>query len=197
MADIARELLILGILRRGALSAYDLDRAVHGHAPLYRPLKSGNVYYALDRMAQNGMLLRRSAKTQRGPSPTKTMYRLAAAGEARFQALIRATLTDVQADTATLEVAYVLLGQLPRNDALDLVRERRNALEGHRRRLLRLLGDPAERDGAARIAFGHAFHRARSEQQFLREAAGLLEDPKWTPGWTSDDGPVVDPARML
>jgi len=41
--DPGRELLILGIRRRGPLSAYSLNAAVRGHAPLYRPLKHGNI----------------------------------------------------------------------------------------------------------------------------------------------------------
>jgi DNA-binding PadR family transcriptional regulator len=91
-ADVARELLMLGILRRAPLSAYDVDRAVRGHAPLYRGLKRGNVYHALTRLAEARLLTQRTAKATRGPLATKTIYRLSAPGERHFHALLRTVL---------------------------------------------------------------------------------------------------------
>lgn len=67
----------------------------------------------------------------------------------------------------------------------------------HERRLKRLLGDLEARGGSAFIAHSHSFSRARAEQQFLRDALARLDDAKWTPSWTSDDGPVVDEQRRL
>ncbi len=195
--DATRELLILGILRRAPMSAYHVDRAVHGHAPLYRPLKSGNVYYALDRLALEGFIVERKAKAARGPSRTKSIYRLSTAGEKRFQALLRDTLLDVQAGDATLQVAYVLLGQLARTVAAELLAERHARFVEHERRLNRLLGDIESRGGSAFIAHSHSFNRARAEQRFLRDALTRLKDARWSPSWDFDDGPIVDDKRRL
>lgn len=195
--DVTRELLILGILRRAPMSAYHVDRAVHGHAPLYRPLKRGNVYYALDRLALEGSILERKAKAARGPSRTKSVYRLSAAGEKRFQTLLRDTLFDVQAGDATLQVAYVLLGQLARGVAVELLAARYARFVEHERRLRRLLGDVESRGGAAFIAHSHSFTRARTEQRFLHEMLARLKDAKWSPAWDLDDGPIVDDERRL
>ncbi len=196
-ADATRELLILGILRRAPMSAYHVDRAVHGHSPLYRPLKSGNVYYALDRLALEGLVVERKAKAARGPSRTKSVYRLSAAGERRFRSLLRETLLDVQAGDAALQVAYVLLGQLARRVAAELLAERHARFVEHERRLGRLLGDIESRGGSAFIAHSHSFNRARAEQRFLREALARLDDVKWSPSWELDDGPIVDEKRRL
>ncbi len=179
------------------MSAYHVDRAVHGHAPLHRPLKRGNVYYALDRLAAAGLLSVRRAQAARGPSRTKAVYRLSAAGEKRFAALLRATVLDVQADEAALGVALVLLGQLPRGRTAELLKERHALFVEHERRLHRLLGDVSSRGGSAFIAHGHSFNRARAEQRFLRDALARLEDSTWTPAWVLDDGPVDDEARRL
>ena len=197
MADASRELLILGVLRRSPLSAYDVDRAVHGHAPLYRSLKYGNVYYALKQLALARFVTRREASARRGPAATKAVYRLSALGEKRFRTLLRETLLDVQADDTALEVAFVLLGQFSRDQALELISARRDALAQHERRLKRLLGDMSARSGAAYIGESHAFSRTRAENAFLGASIALLRDPKWSPGWRSDDGPVDDPKRVL
>jgi DNA-binding PadR family transcriptional regulator len=197
MPNIARELLILGLLRRAPLSAYDVDRAVRGHAPLYRTLKRGNVYYALERLAATRMLLRRDAAARRGPSDTKSMYRLSSEGERRFRTLLETTLLDAQADDPALHVAYVLLGQLARAQARELLTKRRAAVAQHERRLGRLLGDESGRDGSAYIGIRYAYQRARAEERFARDSLTLLDDAKWTPAWSADDGPILDPGRRL
>ena len=196
MADVSRELLILGMLRRAPLSAYDVELAVRAHAPLFRPLKRGNIYYTLDRLAEKKLLTRRSVPAQRGPQATKAVYRMAAPGERRFHELLRATLLDVQAPDAALEIAYVLLGQLPRDKSLELVRARHEAVQAHERRLRRLYGDVVKRGGAAYLSANHAFNRVRAEQRFLSESIELLRDGKWSPAWTSDDGPIDADRRL-
>lgn len=192
-----RELLLLGILRRSPLSAYSLDRVVREHAPLYRPFKYGNVYHSVAQLAGKGFLLTRTAKTQRGPQNTKTVFRLSASGERRFQALLKQIILDVQSPDPNLEVAYVLLGQLPRNEAADLLRERFTQVSEQERRLARLVGDIEKRSGGGYLGLSHTAHRLRSETAFLRKSIALLENPKWNPDWVRDDGPIVDPSRKL
>lgn len=195
--DPGRELLLLGILRRGPQSAYSLDRVVRDHAPLYRPFKYGNVYHAVSRMADKGLLLSKSANTRRGPQETKTVFRLSAAGERRFHALLEEIILDVQAADPSLEVAYVLLGQLPRNEALNLLQKRSAQVALQERRLSRLVGDIEKRSGAGYLGLSHTAHRLRGEQTFLRKSIALLENPKWNPDWLRDDGPIVDPSRKV
>jgi DNA-binding PadR family transcriptional regulator len=196
-ADVARELLIFGILRRAPLSAYDVGRAVRGHVALYRGLKHGNTYHALTRLAEAKLLVRRDAAAARGPSATKAVYRLSAAGERHFHALLRSVIVDLQSSDTALEIAYVLLGQFPRDEALRLLDERREAIATHERRLKRLLGDVAKRGGAAYIGQSHALHRAQAERKFLHDAMTLLANPRWEPAWVTDDGPISDPDRRL
>ncbi|HEV2738751.1 MAG TPA: PadR family transcriptional regulator [Candidatus Elarobacter sp.] len=196
MADAGRELLILGILRRAPLSAYDVELAVRAHAPLFRLLKRGNVYYTLERLAAQRFLARRDVPAQRGRLATKAVYRIAAPGERRFRELLRATVLDLQAGDAALEIAYVLLGQLPRDETLALMQARHEAVQSQERRLRRLYGDVVKRGGAAYLSASHAFNRVRAEQRFLAESIALLHDAKWSPSWASDDGPI-DPERRL
>lgn len=196
-SDPGRELLLLGILRRAPQSAYSLDRVVRDHAPLYRPFKYGNVYHAVSQMAGDGLLLSKTAKTRRGPQQAKTVFRLSAAGERRFQTLLKEIILDVQSPDPSLEVAYVLLGQLPRNEALHLLQDRWTQVSQQERRLSRLVGDIEQRSGGGYLGLSHTAHRLRGEQSFLRKSIALLEDPKWNPDWVRDDGPIVDPSRKV
>lgn len=195
--DVGRELLILGLVRRSALSAYSIDRAVRGHSPLYRPLKSGNVYHDVARLATAGFLLSKRAAAARGRSEHKTVFRLSAVGERHFHALLSETIEDVQAPEPAIEIAYVLLGQLPRKRALELLLKRSVRVAEQERRLSRIVGDVRERTGGGFLGLSHTVARLRSERRFLRDSIALLKDPKWQAQWTSNDGPIVDGSRTL
>ncbi len=179
------------------MSAYSLSRVVRAHVPLYRPFKRGNVYHALDRLAEDGLLLRKNAAAARGPRATKTVFRLSAPGDRHFRALLARVVADVQTTDATLEIAYVLLGQLPRQEAVERLSERAKRVAEQERRLPRIVGDVDRRPGASYIALSHARTRLVSERRFLAESIALLKNPRWNPDWIADDGPIADPARKL
>jgi len=192
-----RELFVLGLLRRRPASAYALDKAMREHSPLYRSFKRGNLYSLVERLAAGGLLEREDAAAKRGPHRSKTVYRLSPAGERRFGELLSAVMLDVQADHAALETAIVLLGQLSRERAAELLKQRAENVAAHERRLSRLRGDIRDRSGAAYLSASFALQRLRGERRYLSDAVALLADPKWEPGWVLDDGPVVDATRKI
>ena len=162
-SDPHRELFILGLLRRQPLSAYAVDKIIRDHLPLYRRFRSGNLYQFVERLSQGGLLLRRSVAARRGPRECKVVYRLSSAGEARFRELLRRVIVDVQSSDAALETAFVLLGQLARDEALGLMQDRMREIEAHERRLKRLFGEARERGGAR--AFRGGTRLPSSEQR--------------------------------
>jgi DNA-binding PadR family transcriptional regulator len=196
-ADPRRELFVLGLLRRKPLSAYSLECAMRDHVPLYRSFSRGNIYTFVDKLAAAGLLLRRRAATRRGPRENQWIYRLSSAGQARFRDLLGAVIADPQSSDPALETALVLLGQLRREEAIGLMRERGAQIEAYERRMIRLFGDARRRGASAYFAASHAVHRMRSERRFLKDAEALLRDPKWQPEWVLDDGRVTDASRKL
>jgi DNA-binding PadR family transcriptional regulator len=185
------------LLRRRPLSAYSLDRALRDHVPLYRGFSHGNVYTFVDKLAAGGFLLRRRASTRRGPRESQWIYRLSSAGQARFRELLRDVIADPQSSDPAFETALVLLGQLRRDEALALMRERATEVEAYERRMIRLFGDARRRGASAYFAASHAVYRMRSERRFLKEIEALLCDRKWQPDWVLDDGTITDAARKL
>lgn len=192
-----RELFVLGLLRRGASSAYSIAKAVREHSPLYRSFKRGNLYSLVERLASAGLLERRQARSRRGPRETKTVYRLTADGERRFGELLRAVILDVQAEDPALETALVLLGQLRRDAATQLLAERAELVAAHERRLSRLLGELREKAGSAYLSTSHTLHRLRGERRYLSDTIELLRNPKWQPDWILNDGPIVNAKRKV
>ncbi len=194
--DAGRELLILGILRRGPLSAYDITRSVKMHGPLYRALARGNVYEQLAQLEANGMVVARSEPSKHGPRKTKNVYQLTAGGRRRFDTVISAVFNDPQTPDATFEVACVLLGQFPRDRAQGFLTQRLAALTAHEKRLVRLYGKPEERGGAALLAMTHATDRVRADIAWTKTAIANLRNATWKPAWTVDDEATAQTRRL-
>jgi DNA-binding PadR family transcriptional regulator len=192
-----RELFVLGVLRRNPASAYSIDKAMREHSPLYRSFKRGNLYSFVESLAKTGLLQRGDAESRRGPRKSKAIYRLTPTGERRFIELLRAVLIDVQSEDPALETALVLLGQLPRDRATELLEERATNIAAHERRLSRLLGDMRDRAGSAYLSASHTLHRLRGERRYLSDTIALLHNPRWEPDWVLNDGPVVDRSRKI
>ncbi|HEY2476394.1 MAG TPA: PadR family transcriptional regulator [Candidatus Cybelea sp.] len=187
-ADPHRELFVLGLLRGAESSAYDVDHAMREHVPLYRRFSQGNTYQFVERLAANGLLSRRAAATRRGPREQKWLYALSPDGETRFRELVRGIMTDVQSSDVALETALVLLGQLPRDDALELVIARAGEVERYERRLKRIYGEERGIGRGGAFTRLRIMHRMQSERRYLGEIAGLLRDAKWEPQWIAGDG---------
>ncbi len=194
--DAGRELLILGILRRGPLSAYDITRAVKMHGPLYRALARGNIYEQLAQLEQRGMVIARSETATRGPRKTKTVYLLAPSGRRRFDTVIASVFNDPQIPDATFEVACVLLGQFSRDRARTFLTDRLAALAAHEKRLVRLYGKPEERSGAALLAMTHATSKVQADIAWTKTAISNLRNGKWKPEWISDDEATARSRRL-
>jgi DNA-binding PadR family transcriptional regulator len=181
--DVGRELLILGILRGQPLSAYAVDKTVRVHSPLYRLLNRGNIYHLVHRLADEGFLQRKNAIAKRGPSPSKIVFALSANGEKRFQELLARVMLDAQSPESSLEIAMVLIGELPRARGIALLRERDRELARQERRVRRLFGDLEARSAPGFLAGTHALHALESERTFLRDALRRLQNRRWHPEW--------------
>ena len=183
MMSPARELLMLGMLRRSPRSAYDINVAIKDHSPLYRHLATGNVYYILDALTEKGFLTRHDVKAARGPAKTKAVLRLSAIGESRFQELLASVIRDAQGPDPAFETAIVLLGQISRAKAIDLINERRAELVRQEHRVKRLFGDLKSRSGPGVMANMHALERLKCEQAYAQAILQLLRNRRWHPEW--------------
>lgn len=183
--DADRELLILGVVARAPISAYELNRAVKMHSPLYRTFARGNLYAQLRQLESRKLLARDAAPASRGPRETKTIYRLSAQGKKRFDELLAAVFADIQAPDAAIEVACVLAGRLPRGRALELLKTRLQHVVAQEKRLGRLLGKPEERSAGGQLSMMHTIARLRAEETWLRDSLALVRSAKWQPDWKS------------
>jgi DNA-binding transcriptional ArsR family regulator len=78
---VHKRLLLLGLLRHGPLSGYELNRIVRAHGDLYADLKKANIYYLLTRLAEDGLVEVEVQPGARGRRGERLVYRLTAVGK--------------------------------------------------------------------------------------------------------------------
>lgn len=127
-----KSLLLLGLLRNGPRTGYDLHRIVESHGELYADLKKANIYYLLDRLARDGYLDVETEAGARGPRGERLIYSLNERGRARFHELLEQVLRSYEPVPSSIGAAIVFLPHLPVGTAVRLLEERRERVSRRR-----------------------------------------------------------------
>ncbi|MET7639670.1 PadR family transcriptional regulator [Streptomyces sp. NPDC005438] len=127
----AIRLLVLGAVRQhGRAHGYQVrhDLEFWG-AHEWSNAKPGSIYHALKQLAKQGLLVAHETAPSTVGGPPRTEYELTEEGEREFLRLVRHALTaiDEKPDVLTSGVGFVV--DLPRQEAIDLLRQRVDALE--------------------------------------------------------------------
>ncbi|MFR9726089.1 PadR family transcriptional regulator [Streptomyces sp. MS19] len=125
-------LLVLGAVRQhGRTHGYQVrnDLEFWG-AHEWSNAKPGSIYHALKQMAKEGLLRAHDTAPSPAGGPPRTEYELTPEGDAAYLDLLRAALRahDERIDVLTGAVGFIV--DLPRAEAIALLRERVAALEG-------------------------------------------------------------------
>lgn len=127
----AIRLLVLGAVRRhGRAHGYQVrgDLEMWG-AQEWSSAQPGSIYHALKAMAKQGLLVAHDTAPSEAGGPPRTEYELTEAGEAEYFALLRASLVAHDQKTDVLTAGVGFLVDLPRAEAIALLRQRVAALE--------------------------------------------------------------------
>ena len=172
-----KALLLLGLLRRGPMSGYDLNRVVRSHGPLYADLKKGNIYHLLDRLAGQGHLRVRVEPGAPVPRGERLMYELTPSGREALLDLLRRAITSFEPADTGLASAVVFLTELDQEEAAGLLRRRRDVIRERRSRAaveLGVLGRPL-----SRLAGDHQLALIDAELAWVTDAIALVEGSDW------------------
>ncbi|WP_328385383.1 PadR family transcriptional regulator [Streptomyces sp. NBC_00400] len=127
----AIRLLVLGAVRQhGRAHGYQVRNDLeYWGAHEWSNAKPGSIYHALKQMAKQGLLHAHDIAPSTAGGPPRTEYELTAAGEAEYFALLRAALAqhDQKVDVLSAGIGFVV--DLPRAEAVALLKERVRALE--------------------------------------------------------------------
>ncbi|MGX1804535.1 PadR family transcriptional regulator [Nocardia sp. NPDC055321] len=130
----AIRLLVLGAVRQhGRAHGYQVrnDLEFWG-AHEWSNAKPGSIYHALKQMAKQGLLLAHEVAPSTAGGPPRVEYELTEQGTAEYRALLREALTSYDQKMDMLSAAIGFMVDLPRAEAVALLRERISALEAWR-----------------------------------------------------------------
>jgi DNA-binding PadR family transcriptional regulator len=187
-----KQLMLLGLLQRGPLHGYELHRIVQAHGELYTDLKKANVYYLLDRLAQDGCVEVHAEVGTRGARGERLVYTLTDQGRARFGVLLRDVLRDFEPAHTGLDVAVVFLNRLPPAEAVALLEERHVTITTRRQRSAVELGDVAARGLPGALAADHLLSLIDAELAWLERALVRLREADWVGSGPAPTGPDAE-----
>jgi DNA-binding PadR family transcriptional regulator len=174
---VHKRLLLLGLLRRGPLSGYELHRIVRAHGDLYADMKKANIYYLLERLAGEGLVAVTVEFGTRGRRGERLIYELTQSGRDSLEQLVEDVLLDLSPTESGVAVAVVFMSTLPKRRALRLLRERRRRLIEKRQ----LTASQLSRGGSTlgTIAGDHLLARLDADIQWLERAVEIVSGAKW------------------
>ncbi|MFI6473417.1 PadR family transcriptional regulator [Streptomyces sp. NPDC050516] len=127
-------LLVLGAVRQhGRAHGYQVRNDLeYWGAHEWSNAKPGSIYHALKQMAKQGVLLAHEVAPSTVGGPPRTEYELTDAGREEFFRLLREALASYDQKMDVLSAALGFMVDLPRAEAVALLRDRLAKLAGWR-----------------------------------------------------------------
>ncbi len=148
-----RELLLLGMLRTNEMHGYQINELIEAHLGTSIELKKPTVYKLLGNMLDNGWISYR--EEQEGNYPTRRVYTITLQGEKAFQRILRENLANYRPVSYLNNIGIVYLEALPAEEALSLLRHRRDEVESFRQKID---ADEKHQGGYQRMLSYHLIH---------------------------------------
>ena len=171
-------LLVLGAIhRRGRTYGYQVRADLESWgAHEWANAKSGSIYHALKAMVGEGLLRARDQSSDAG-GPRRTEYELTAKGRAEYRARLRRALAARDARLDLLAAAVGLIDDLPRAEALELLRRRAESMDAWHSSVTAHLprGANLEKWGPVGEVVSLWLHTAQSRAEWTRQLIGRLE----------------------
>ena len=165
------KLLLLGLLHRQQMHGYQLFEYIEGALAACTDLKKPTAYYWLAKMATEGLVTEETY--QDGNRPPRRVYRLTPAGEEAYRALLRQNLARFLPAYFPGDAGLAFASSLPVEDVLDLLRQRRQALQA----ALQEARSAPEHGGSLQWVIEHQVTHLSSELDWLDRLIDRLEHP--------------------
>ncbi|MFB7517467.1 PadR family transcriptional regulator [Streptomyces sp. NPDC056144] len=130
----AIRLLVLGAVRQhGRAHGYQVRGDLeHWGAHEWSHAKPGSIYHALKQLAKQGFLRAHESAPSTAGGPPRVEYELTERGREEYLALLREALTRPDQGRDVLSAGIGFIVDLPRTEAVELLRRRVAALEAWR-----------------------------------------------------------------
>lgn len=167
-----RELLLLGLLRRGDTHGYQLHEFINRYLTFCTDLKKPTAYYLLDKMAASGWIEPTADPTETESNrPPRRVYSLTPEGEEAFQRLLRENLAGHYPASFAGDIGLAFVDLLDPDEARELLNARRAALEAE---MTQAEAAPVH-TGSLQLVVEHQIRHLRAELDWLDEVIARLD----------------------
>ncbi|MBJ7604241.1 MAG: PadR family transcriptional regulator [Candidatus Dormibacteraeota bacterium] len=196
-------LAVMGLLHESPMHPYEVvGHMRRRHLDQHIKLNFGSLYHTFDKLERQGLVEAREVNRE-GRRPERTVYRLTPDGRRRFAERLVRMLRQPEAVYSDFEGALAFLYRLPKEQVVDILRQRADALDaewGETGAQLKWLTDSGlSRLSVVEMEFGQ--DRRQSQAGWCRRLAAEIEsgELEWSAGWKGATSLAVaagDPQRQ-
>ncbi|MFE4717225.1 PadR family transcriptional regulator [Streptomyces sp. NPDC056728] len=180
----AIRLLVLGAVRQhGRAHGYQVRNDLEYWGAHERSnAKPGSIYHALKQMAKQGFLVAHEIAPSTAGGPPRTEYEITDKGTEEFLTLLREALVTYDQKPDILSAALGFIVDLPRREAVELLRRRVDGIEEWRRSVTEYYTpeDGPERLGHIGEIMNFWVHSADTGAEWTRGLIGRIEGGAYT-----------------
>ncbi|MCX5438771.1 PadR family transcriptional regulator [Streptomyces sp. NBC_00569] len=180
----AIRLLVLGAVRQhGRAHGYQVRNDLeYWGAHEWSNAKPGSIYHALKQMAKQGFLVAHEIAPSTAGGPPRTEYEITDKGTEEFLTLLREALVTYDQKPDVLSAALGFIVDLPRREAVGLLRRRVDGIEEWRRAVTEYYTpeDGPERLGHIGEIMNFWVHSADAGAEWTRGLIGRIEGGAYT-----------------
>ncbi|MGW6152806.1 PadR family transcriptional regulator [Streptomyces sp. NPDC055144] len=180
----AIRLLVLGAVRQhGRAHGYQVRNDLeYWGAHEWSNAKPGSIYHALKQMAKQGFLVAHEIAPSTAGGPPRTEYEITDKGTEEFLTLLREALVTYDQKPDVLSAALGFIVDLPRREAVELLRRRVDGIEEWRRAVTEYYTpeDGPERLGHIGEIMNFWVHSADTGAEWTRGLIGRIEGGAYT-----------------
>jgi DNA-binding PadR family transcriptional regulator len=163
------QLAILGFLKERDFYGYELKKYMERFMRPWSDIKFGSIYYALERLTQDGLVEPAHEAAPGGPTE-RTIFRITPKGRRQFTAMLEESLAALQQTHFLLDVSLFFAQGLPREAVARLLEDRAEKTAGIVA-MWEAIGREHVGNDIARLLIEHGLLHLRAEHAFLLEAA--------------------------
>ncbi|WP_406104991.1 PadR family transcriptional regulator [Streptomyces sp. NBC_01003] len=180
----AIRLLVLGAVRQhGRAHGYQVRNDLeYWGAHEWSNAKPGSIYHALKQMAKQGFLVAHEIAPSTAGGPPRTEYEITDKGTEEFRTLLREALVTYDQKPDILSAALGFIVDLPRQEAVELLRRRVEGIEEWRRAVTDYYTpeDGPEQLGHIGEIMNFWVHSADAGAEWTRGLIGRIEGGAYT-----------------
>jgi len=167
-----QNLVILGFLKKGPASGYDIKKFIKKELGIFSHLDNQSIYYPLRQMESRGFI---TSKLTRGAQKLeKKLYSLTAKGGEQFVYLCKQALLSQERPFMEVDIVLYFMPYLDTQDILPLLRLRLRFLQKVRGWLEDKKSQLPSKDQNLALLIEHHDRLAETERDFLRRVIDYL-----------------------